>query len=89
MSSESLPPLEGFGPLPSLSRSTLDVVGFGELIAESPLVSPLGRLGKEAEGKPGEELGIELEEPELPEELELLGLFWELELEELLCCEEG
>ena len=44
-----------------------------------PPVSALGRLGIEAEGKPGEELGIELEEPEL------LGLFWELELEELLC----
>ena len=54
-----------------------------------PPVSALGLLGKGAEGKPGEELGIELEEPELPEELELLELFWELELEELLCCEEG
>ena len=43
----------------------------------------------EAEGKRGEELGIELEEPELLEELELLELSWELELEELLCCEEG
>ena len=43
----------------------------------------------EAEGKPGEELGIEFEGPELSEELELLGLFWELVLEELLCCEEG
>ena len=54
-----------------------------------PPVSALGRLGMEAEGKPGEELGIELEEPELLEELELLESSWELELEELLCCEEG
>ena len=53
-----------------------------------PPVSALGRLGIEAEGKPGEELGIELEEPELLE-LEFLELSWELELEELLCCEEG
>ena len=89
MSSESLPSWEDFDPLASLSRSTLDVVGFGELIPELPPVSALGRLGIEDEGKPGEELGIELEEPELLEELELLGLFWELELEELLCCEEG
>tara|TARA_Y100001935_G_scaffold94439_1_gene78506 strand:+ start:2088 stop:2267 length:180 start_codon:yes stop_codon:yes gene_type:complete len=59
------------------------------LIPELPPVSALGPLGIEAEGKPGEELGTELEEPGLPEELELLGLFWELELEELLCCEEG
>ena len=50
-----------------------------------PPVSALGPLGIEAEGKPGEELGAELEEPELLEELELLELFWELELEELLC----
>ena len=67
----------------SLSRSALDVVGFGELIPELPAVSALGRLGIEAEGTPGEEPGVELEEPELLEELELLGLFWELELEEL------
>ena len=89
MSSESLPSWEDFDPLVSLSRSTLDVVGFGELIPELPPLSALGRLGIEAEGKPGEELGIELEEPELLEELDLLGLLWELELEELLCCEEG
>ena len=59
------------------------------MIPELPPVSPLGRLGIEAEGKPGEELGIELEGPELSEELELPELFWELVLEELLCCEEG
>ena len=54
-----------------------------------PPVSALDGLGIEAEGKPGEEPGLDLEEPELLEELELLDLFWELELDELLCCEDG